>query len=775
MKVPKKVISSILAIGIITSTSLAYQSADVTKASQESIEISQTTEVPTEQSKTPQQVNIHMGDDASTQVNISYTTLASGLETKVVLNKLGDSNKITVNGENTIGNADKYFHSIAVSNLEPNTKYEYTVGSGDDTYSGSFKTALPKGSKDNFKFAYLADTQVSNETNSKAAGATFAELNKDNDLDFLYLAGDITDKATNETQWELLFNNGGAFPTAGQDLLGNTLLSAVQGNHDNNTLTRHINAPAESGNIVYSYDYGPATFIMLNLESARYDADARSQQKEYLTNAVNEAKERGQWTFVGFHKSLYTGASHITDSDVIEARQYWAPTFSELDVDVVMQGHDHVYSRGFVTSDGYNANPTTDEDGSIINPENAPLYMVGGHAGGLKWYSKKNYTVGTGDPLAPGYSFLDVNSTDTGSDVKKEQVIVEFEVSENDLSVNTYMMKYDTDTDAITTDKYLYDSFSVTKDSVNVENDFQVSLGDVSNIEGEKDTEFKVPMYLNNFPSDTEIRSSEMVFNIPSDLEVKDVELNNKVIKADNWDWNVKDGELRIALANLDDSPIFTNNVSSDKNIVNLTLSLKEDKNEGDKTKVSMSQFTFRGNNDVNIDYDTSKAVSNISFAKKQVAQAFARDLYKSEGTEVVPENMKAVAVEFTQVSDSTTVTYKNTEFFYSPEYTEKNGKVTYVSLVPSNTSLEDLSNISNYTFSEVESQNELVFGDLNSDGIDAQDALSAVSAWLRKSELNDKQVLSTNVSADGKVNTRDAIDIVDNYVSSKDFNILSK
>ena len=163
-------------------------------------------------------------------------------------------------------------------------------------------------------------------------------------------------------------------------MFSNNLISAVQGNHDNNTLTRHINAPAEAGNIVYSYDYGPATFIMLNLETERYDADAREQQKEYLTEVVNEAKSRNQWILVGFHKSIYTGASHIVDSDIIEARKYWAPIFSELDVDIVMQGHDHVYSRGFVNSDGYNANAINDEDGNTIKPENSPLYMVGGHA-----------------------------------------------------------------------------------------------------------------------------------------------------------------------------------------------------------------------------------------------------------------------------------------------------------------------------------------------------------------------------------------------------------
>lgn len=79
-----------------------------------------------------------------------------------------------------------------------------------------------------------------------------------------------------------------------------------------------------------------------------------------------------------------------------------------------------------------------------------------------------------------------------------------------------------------------------------------------------------------------------------------------------------------------------------------------------------MSQFTFRGNEDINVDYDTSKAVCSISFVQKQVGKAFEWELYESEGTEVIPKNMKAVAVEFTQVSDTTNFTYKDIEFFYS-------------------------------------------------------------------------------------------------------------
>ena len=90
--------------------------------------------------------------------------------------------------------------------------------------------------------------------------------------------------------------------------------------------------------------------------------------------------------------------------------------------------------------------------------------MVGGHAGGLKWYSKKNYTVSEGDPLTLNYEFLDVNSTDTGSDVKKEQVITMLEVSSTEISAVTTCFKYDTDTDTIATEEYVYDSFTVERD-----------------------------------------------------------------------------------------------------------------------------------------------------------------------------------------------------------------------------------------------------------------------------------------------------------------------
>lgn len=412
-----------------------------------------------DEAKAPKQLNVHVGEDAATQVNVTYTTVAD-TSTVISLQKAEGGDTIYVEGTSYQGIGGKYIHEIVVSGLEPYTEYNYTVGDGFNSKSGTFKTALEQNDQTTFTFAYLADTQVSNATNAKALGATLAAVN-DLNPDFVYLAGDVTDTNNNEAQWGWLFNNSGLFPTGGEDMFAGNLVAVTQGNHDNNEMYQHINAPAEAGNIVYSFDYGVAKFIILNLEAARSSTTARDQQAEYLREAVADAKANGQWTIVGFHKSLYTGASHITDSDVIAARKFWAPIFSELDVDLVLQGHDHVYSRGFVTADGENANPETEEDGTIIQPDNAPLYMVGGHAGALKWYSKKNYTVSEGDPLALNYSFLDVNSTDTGSDVKKEQVITMLEVSNEEISVVTYCFKYDTTLDEITTEQYVYDEFTV--------------------------------------------------------------------------------------------------------------------------------------------------------------------------------------------------------------------------------------------------------------------------------------------------------------------------
>lgn len=418
----------------------------------------------------PTRVNAHIGEDASTSINITWITDAkTDAKLKIAQGNgknyktyTGDSNKVSLvkeAGSNEM--VEKYSNQVEIKDLKPGTNYNYIIGSGSETFTGTFKTA-PKAGKAPVKFVYVADPQVRYADNAEAWGATAEQISKINDLDFLYIAGDHTNTTTINQEWEYFYYNTGLYPTAAQDLLSTTKLASVYGNHDTkeNSLDVNINLPDEYGKGVYSYDYGSARFIMLNLETAK-DTTVREYQYEVAKKLVEEAKANGMWTVVGFHKSLYTGASHIVDKDVVEARQFWGPKFAEMDVDVILQGHDHVYSRGFINAEGNNAEVAKDNAGNYILPENAPLWMVGNHAGGLKWYSQIDYTVGTGDPLALSYRFLDVNSTDDGSDIKREQTWTEIEVKNNTMTFTAYMMKYDEDTDTIVTAPYVYDSFTI--------------------------------------------------------------------------------------------------------------------------------------------------------------------------------------------------------------------------------------------------------------------------------------------------------------------------
>jgi hypothetical protein len=138
---------------------------------------------------------------------------------------------------------------------------------------------------------------------------------------------------------------------------------------------------------------------------------------------------------------------------------------------MVLAGHDHVYSRGFVDAQGNNATDinkdlTQNQNQPTFNHvDNAPFHMVAEHAGGLKWYQPKAYTVTDGDPIALNYEFLDKNSSteDSASYMKKEQTYVIVEMRPEEAHFTAYKFKYDAATDAITTEPYVYDQFTILK------------------------------------------------------------------------------------------------------------------------------------------------------------------------------------------------------------------------------------------------------------------------------------------------------------------------
>ena len=114
--------------------------------------------------------------------------------------------------------------------------------------------------------------------------------------------------------------------------------------------------------------------------------------------------------------------------------------------------------------------------------------------------------------------------------------------------------------------------------------------------------------------------------------------------------------------------------------------------------------------------------------------------------------------------------------FRYSAEVTEKSGVPTYVALVDSSIDMENFVSEEFYTVGTAAS-NTITFGDSNGDGVvNAQDALAAVDAWLRKGQApEDVQILVLNVNGDRRINTFDALGIVEKFVTGNELAVITK
>ncbi len=175
---------------------------------------------------------------------------------------------------------------------------------------------------------------------------------------------------------------------------------------------------------------------------------------------------------------------------------------------------------------------------------------------------------------------------------------------------------------------------------------------------------------------------------------------------------------------------------------------------------------------------DTASAQGTVSIVKGISYSAVC--LYEGDDVDLIPKTKKAVAVAITAVEADNKLTFKQGDkeiaFRYSKEISEKSGVATFVALVDAAIAMEEFVKESNFTVTDGAGET-ITFGDSNTDGvINAQDALAAVDAWLRKgSEPSDLQILALNVNGDSRINTFDALGIVEAFVDGSDYGVVTK
>ncbi len=297
-------------------------------------------------------------------------------------------------------NAPEYvMHKAVADGLEAGKEYMYRVGDAEIglwSEVGEFRTADNDGK---FTFIDLADPQAKTEVEAELSASTM-EISQETagDHDFMMINGDVVDTGANEDQW------GWVLDAADNTALSTTLMAAA-GNHDEDpeSFIEHFNLKVAEGSdtktgAYYSYDYENAHFVVLNNnEDSKEYRDFTPQQIEWLKKDVAEAKKNPeiQWVIAVTHKGPYTTSNHATDEDIKDengVRTFLPELMTELGVDLVLQGHDHIYARTLPIKNGEAAPATAEEmelDGQKIsydvNPEGT-VYMIPATAGPKVYY-----------------------------------------------------------------------------------------------------------------------------------------------------------------------------------------------------------------------------------------------------------------------------------------------------------------------------------------------------------------------------------------------------
>ena len=384
------------------------------------------------QAVTTKSIVIRWRTDVPTSSKVSYALAGTG------------------NFTTQVDETPKTEHIIKLSDLKPDTRYDYKVGntqkdlaSGEDFY---FTTAPTADTQRPLKFWVMGDfgdlstaKYISNQTGVR--DAYLARKKAQTDL-WLWL-GDMGYGANRDGIMQ-----AGIFNFYGNKIFGNTPISYAPGNHEYDDFgmpesqkTRQIhyfdiiNPPVNgegggvpSGSKAY-FSFNIGNVHVISLDSYGMDDGVYrlyhpfGSQYQWLVKDLEANKS--MWTVIAFHHPPYTKRSHDSDNEgeLRLIRETLVPLFDKYKVDLVLTGHSHVYERSYLikdhlgpaTSFDYNTHAVQKTKGlytaaakPFINKDDGTVYVVAGSAGRLDAHGDRMF-----DPphQASAYANLDIGGS----------------------------------------------------------------------------------------------------------------------------------------------------------------------------------------------------------------------------------------------------------------------------------------------------------------------------------------------------------------------------
>lgn len=228
-------------------------------------------------------------------------------------------------------------HHVILSGLQPDTLYHYRLISGDVALSEdlTFQTAFGP-ERTNFSFVVYGDTQHNPDIHRAIIDRAQAL-----EPDFALHVGDLVNRGWDEAQWNEFFR-------IEKEFLTHVPLFPTLGNHEEESKYYFERFFLPGNERWYSFSYGPARFISLQIDDIAKIDDV-SEQYQWLEQTL--ANNSQPWLFVFFHKPPYS-AEYEGPSE-INIRSRLTPLFEQYGVLLVFSGHNHNYQHSHVNGITY--------------------------------------------------------------------------------------------------------------------------------------------------------------------------------------------------------------------------------------------------------------------------------------------------------------------------------------------------------------------------------------------------------------------------------------
>lgn len=245
-------------------------------------------------------------------------------------------------------------HAVVLTSLTQASMYHYQVSSAGSALTSDLLLHSGKGiGYQSFTFVATGDHRT-NPTVHTALANRIRTIDPEIVID----VGDLTTDGDVASNWDP------EFFTPEKDVMSRTCMFPAIGNHEG-TAANYLNyfylpTTGSGTERYYSFDYANAHFVCLDNYS---DYSVGSPQYVWLEKdlAANESRD---WTFVFFHQPPYSSGGHGSD---LAVRSTLCPLFERYGVDMVFNGHDHDYERGYVNGVYY----------IVTGGGGAPLMTVG--------------------------------------------------------------------------------------------------------------------------------------------------------------------------------------------------------------------------------------------------------------------------------------------------------------------------------------------------------------------------------------------------------------